>query len=200
MKRISLSSIFFLICASFSSLSKAFNYRSSPIQRCVSFTSSTKKYRCVQIPHLQPQVQEDNRYDSTLQSAPLENINEGDGENPSPLNLKVIIPVVTVLAVAAAAVGSGKFGTFDFTQIIEQSASKIEKMGPYGYLYFALVGEALYYVPMCSHSKPGASTFAILTENVDICRGNNISLLLYLIHPFCLCLLLQNFLTAGTNI
>ena len=57
----------------------------------------------------------------------------------SPVNYKVIIPVVTILAVAAAAVASGKFGTFDFAQVVEQSASKIEKMGPYGYLYFALV-------------------------------------------------------------
>ena len=84
-------------------------------------------------------MQEENRYVSTLQSAPLENINELEEENPNPLNLKVIIPVVTVLAVAAVVLGSGKFGTFDFTQIIEESASKIEKMGPYGYLYFALV-------------------------------------------------------------
>lgn len=61
----------------------------------------------------------------------------------SPVNYKIIIPVVTILAVAAAAVASGKFGTFDFAQVVEQSASKIEKMGPYGYLYFALVSLSL---------------------------------------------------------
>ena len=139
MNRTSLRSIFFLICLFLPTFCNGFSYRSSPIQQCTSFKSSPSKYRSLQVPHLQPQVQEDNRYVSTLQSAPLENINELEGEKSNPLNLKVIIPVVTVLAVAAVVLGSGKFGTFDFTQIIEESASKIEKMGPYGYLYFALV-------------------------------------------------------------
>lgn len=74
-----------------------------------------------------------------LKSAPLEKVNEVDANSTTPLNLKIIIPVVVILAAAAAAVASGQFGTFDFTQIIEQSASKIENMGPYGYVYFALV-------------------------------------------------------------
>ena len=139
MSRTSSSSIFFLICSFLSTFCNGFSYRSSPIQQCTSFKASPSKYRSLQVPHLQPKVQEENRYVSTLQSAPLENINELEEENPNPLNLKVIIPVVTVLAVAAVVLGSGKFGTFDFTQIIEESASKIEKMGPYGYLYFALV-------------------------------------------------------------
>ena len=73
----------------------------------------------------------------------MDKIAEMPENSTSPVNYKVIIPVVTILAVAAAAVASGKFSTFDFTQVIEQSASKIEKMGPYGYLYFALVSVRL---------------------------------------------------------
>lgn len=86
---------------------------------------------------LQPPVQEDSR----VHMAPLENTTNIENNKETPIiNLKVIIPIVTVItAVAAAVILSGKLSNFDFTQIIEEASSKIEKMGPYGYLYFALI-------------------------------------------------------------
>jgi hypothetical protein len=139
MKKTSLWSLLCLIWASTFLLSSSFKLRPNSAIRSYGCSSATAKFRSAHIPHLLPQIHEDRRTDVILQSAPLEKINEVDANSTSPLNLKIIIPVVVILAAAAAAVGSGQFGTFDFTQIIEQSASKIEKMGPYGYLYFALV-------------------------------------------------------------
>jgi hypothetical protein len=139
MKKTSLWSLLCLIWASTFLLSSSFKLRPNSAIRSSGCSSATAKFRSAHIPHLLPQIHEDRRTDVILQSAPLEKINEADANSTSPLNLKIIIPVVVILAAAAAAVGSGQFGTFDFTQIIEQSASKIEKMGPYGYLYFALV-------------------------------------------------------------
>ena len=120
-----------LSSSSYSPLSKL------PISvRCI---SKVARFRSTQVRNLLPHSHEDKRYDICLSSAPLDKVAEIKENSTSPVSYKVIIPVVTILVVAAAAVASGKFSNFDFTQVVEQSASKIEKMGPYGYLYFALV-------------------------------------------------------------
>lgn len=134
-----------LICLVFASCllsSSSYSPRSKlPVSvRCI---SKVARFRSSQVHNLLPQSHEDKRYDVCLSSAPVEKMVEIKENGTSPVNYKVIIPVVTILAVAAAAVASGKFGTFDFAQVVEQSASKIEKMGPYGYLYFALVSFSL---------------------------------------------------------
>ena len=92
----------------------------------------------------------------------MDKIAEIQENSTTPINYKVIIPVVTILAVAAAAVASGKFSTFDFTQVVEQSASKIEKMGPYGYLYFALV--RLFLFSACLMSRQSRSVMLSKTS------------------------------------
>lgn len=141
MNRTSLLSIFyFFIWSCLSNLSHGFSTRPNPI-RPLGLCLATNKLRSLQTSNLLPQLQEDSRYDCSLYSGPIENTD--DDKDSNGLNLKVIIPVVALLAAAAAIVGSGKFGAFDFQQIIEQSASKIEKMGPYGYVYFALVSISL---------------------------------------------------------
>lgn len=139
MKKTSLWSLLCLFWASSIPLSSSFQLRSNSAIWSYSCNSATTKFRSAHIPHLLPQIHEDRRTDVILQLAPLEKMNEVDANSTSPMNLKIIIPVVVILAAAAAAVASGQFGTFDFTQIVEQSASKIENMGPYGYVYFALV-------------------------------------------------------------
>lgn len=144
MNKTSLWSILYCIWASLSCTCNGFSRVTNPIHRSATLSLASSKYRCVQALHLQPQLQDEYRLDSALKAAPIESLSTVEEKNSTALNLKVIIPVVTVLAVAAVAVASGKFGTFDFAQVVEQSASKIEKMGPYGYLYFAVVSQPLF--------------------------------------------------------
>jgi hypothetical protein len=53
-------------------------------------------------------------------------------------NLKLVIPIAAA-AVATAYFATGYFGNFDINIFLEQSVTKISDLGPYGYLYFALV-------------------------------------------------------------
>lgn len=139
MKTISISSISWIVFAVSSSFSFSFNAKLTCQRRSLAgFRLITKEVNFHQKLFLQSPVNENLRYESSVFSGPIGNINELETKEGG-LNLKVIIPVVLVLAAAAAAVVSGQFGTFDFTKIIEESAAKIENMGPYGYIYFALV-------------------------------------------------------------
>lgn len=135
-----------LICLVFASclLSSSSYSPHLRVPTAVQRISKVARVRSTQVLNLLPQSHEDKRYDVCLSSAPVDKIAEIQENGTTPINYKVIIPVVTILAVAAAAVASGKFSTFDFTQVVEESASKIEKMGPYGYLYFALVSLVLF--------------------------------------------------------
>lgn len=128
-----------VIWSSSTQLLSGYNLRPSVLSHGLVSRALPCRLRSAHIAHLLPQIYEDKQSDLLMQAAPLEKINDTETSTPSPLNLKVIIPVVTVLAAAAAVVASGKFGSFDFTQVIEESVSKIENMGPYGYLYFAAV-------------------------------------------------------------
>jgi hypothetical protein len=141
MKTISLSSISWIIFAVSSSFSFSFKAKLNSIRRSsAGFRLISNEIDLSQRLGLQPPVNENLRYESStsIRSGPIGNANELETKEDG-LNLKVIVPVLLVAAAAAAAVASGQFGTFDFTKIIEESAAKIENMGPYGYLYFAVV-------------------------------------------------------------
>jgi hypothetical protein len=58
--------------------------------------------------------------------------------------LKYIIPVVGAGAAAYFLINSFGLKIPDLTQLLESSVAKIESLGPYGYLYFSLVG----YLPL----------------------------------------------------
>ena len=128
-----------VIWSSSTQLLSGYNLRPNAFSHGIISSPLPSRLRSAHIAHLLPQIYEDKQSDLLMRSAPLEKINDTETNTSSPINLKVIIPVVTVLAAAAAVVASGQFGSFDFTQIIEESVSKIENMGPYGYLYFAAV-------------------------------------------------------------
>ena len=144
-----------LICLVFASCLLSLSSYSPHLRVTTAVQSISKltRFRSTQVLNLLPQSHEDKRYDVCLSSAPVDKIAEIQENSTTPVNYKVIIPVVTILAVAAAAVASGKFSTFDFTQVVEQSASKIEKMGPYGYLYFALVSLILFFACLMSRQS-----------------------------------------------
>jgi hypothetical protein len=140
MKTISISSISWIIFAVSSGLSFSFKAKLNSIRRSsAGFRLVSNEKELSQRLCFQPPVNEHSRYESntSIRSGPIGNVNELETKEGGP-NLKVIVPVVLVVA-AAAAVFSGQFGTFDFTKVVEESAAKIENMGPYGYLYFALV-------------------------------------------------------------
>mmetsp|Transcript_13070 Transcript_13070/g.12663 ORF Transcript_13070/g.12663 Transcript_13070/m.12663 type:complete len:148 (+) Transcript_13070:93-536(+) len=141
MRTISISSISWIIFALSSSLSFSFKAKLNSVRRSsAGFRIIPNENGLTRRLYFQSSINEHSRYESStsIRSGPIGNVNELETEEGGP-NLKVIVPVVLVVAAAAAAVASGQFGTFDFTKIIEESAAKIENMGPYGYLYFALV-------------------------------------------------------------
>lgn len=60
-----------------------------------------------------------------------------DGKNSSVINFKKVMPIVGLIALVGAV--GGHVGGLDLSALIESSVSKIAAMGPYGYIYFALV-------------------------------------------------------------
>jgi uncharacterized membrane protein YdjX (TVP38/TMEM64 family) len=55
-------------------------------------------------------------------------------------NLKVaIIGVVSIIVILLIAATTGRFGSIDITSLLEKTVIKVAALGPYGYLYFALI-------------------------------------------------------------
>mmetsp|Transcript_6013 Transcript_6013/g.6144 ORF Transcript_6013/g.6144 Transcript_6013/m.6144 type:complete len:266 (-) Transcript_6013:66-863(-) len=55
-------------------------------------------------------------------------------------NLKVaVISVVSMIVILLIAAATGRFGSIDITSLLEKTVIKVAALGPYGYLYFALI-------------------------------------------------------------
>jgi hypothetical protein len=68
-------------------------------------------------------------------------------ENKSFLNTKYIAPVIGVALAGAAIYAAGN--NIDFNTLIQQALSKVTELGPFGYVYFALVFLFLFFYFFC---------------------------------------------------
>ena len=57
----------------------------------------------------------------------------------SNFNPKVIVSIIALIVAAAAAINGYSTADIDFSALLEKSVVKIGSLGPYGYLYFAMV-------------------------------------------------------------
>ena len=57
----------------------------------------------------------------------------------SNFNPKVIVSIIALIVAAAAAINGYTTADIDFSALLEKSVVKIGSLGPYGYLYFAMV-------------------------------------------------------------
>ena len=62
---------------------------------------------------------------------------EENNNSSNALDWRLIVPIVAIAGFGVAA--ANHVGGIDFGPLLEQSIAKIESLGPYGYLYFAMV-------------------------------------------------------------
>jgi hypothetical protein len=63
---------------------------------------------------------------------------QDEGARSGGFSKKILLPILAGLAVGAY-FASGHIGNIDLNGFLDKSVAKISELGPYGYLYFALV-------------------------------------------------------------
>lgn len=114
--------------------------RTSTIARKIPSTTaqylhSNHYHQQYQRPHLQSEDSKSNRHSFALTDGGSLDVSEGNSS--SILDWRLIVPIVAIAGFGVAA--ANHVGGIDFGPLLEQSIAKIESLGPYGYLYFAMV-------------------------------------------------------------
>jgi uncharacterized membrane protein YdjX (TVP38/TMEM64 family) len=60
-------------------------------------------------------------------------------KQPSAILKVAVISVVSMIVILLIAATTGRFGSIDITSLLEKTVTKVGALGPYGYLYFALI-------------------------------------------------------------
>ena len=125
------------------------NHSFLPSRIVIKQVNSFKQYNDYNNRIITKQKQYATKYNSILYATinTDDDLTSTDKNNSSDLfsKAKIIIPILAILGAAFYfGSNSGFVKTFDFTQFLESAVTKIESLGPLGYLYFSLVSVITY--------------------------------------------------------